>query len=62
MVPEQPWPWTIVRSTGRFAEVPPEMVKLCAAIVFAVAASMIVVTLSVASGSALPSLRTSRTR
>jgi hypothetical protein len=54
MVPEQPTPRTIVRSTERLAEVPPEMVKLCAAIVFEVASVMIAATLSDASGLVLP--------
>src|SRR5580658_1418195 len=50
IVPEHPRPRTIVRSTKRLAEVPPAMVKLCAAIVFAVASLTIVVALSDASG------------
>jgi hypothetical protein len=54
MVPEQPRPRTIVKSTKRLEEVPPAMVKLCAAIVFAVASAKIVVALSDASGLALP--------
>jgi hypothetical protein len=54
MVPLQRTPRTIVRSTERLPAVPPERVKLCAAIVFALASAMIVVTLSGASGSVLP--------
>ena len=43
MVPVQPRPRTMVRSTDRLAEGPPETLKLWAAIVFALASVMIVV-------------------
>ena len=54
MVPVQPRPRTIVMSTNRLAEVPPAMVKLCAAIVFAMASLKIVVAPSDARGLGLP--------
>jgi len=54
-VPVQPRPCTIVRSMEASAEgSPPDMVRLCAAIVFALASVMIVAALSPASGSLLP--------